>query len=37
MAPMFFYEVGLGIWLLVKGMRAPAAAGGPNPAPTEMS
>lgn len=24
MAPMFFYEVGLGLWLLVKGLRAPA-------------
>jgi hypothetical protein len=24
MAPMFFYEVGLGIWLLIKGLRAPA-------------
>ena len=23
MLPMFFYEVGLGIWLLVKGIRAP--------------
>jgi hypothetical protein len=26
MAPMFFYEVGLGIWLLVKGIQAPTAA-----------
>jgi hypothetical protein len=25
MAPMFFYEVGLGLWLLVKGLREPAA------------
>jgi hypothetical protein len=25
MAPMFFYEVGLGLWLLIKGLRAPAA------------
>ncbi|HEX2120253.1 MAG TPA: DUF4386 domain-containing protein [Thermoanaerobaculia bacterium] len=24
MAPMFFYEVGLGLWLLVRGLRAPA-------------
>lgn len=24
MAPMFFYEVGLGIWLLAKGLKAPA-------------
>ena len=24
MAPMFFYEVGLGLWLLVKGLQAPA-------------
>jgi hypothetical protein len=24
MAPMFFYEVGLGLWLLVKGLREPA-------------
>lgn len=23
MAPMFFYEVGLGLWLLIKGLRAP--------------
>jgi len=23
MAPMFFYEVGLGLWLLIKGIRAP--------------
>jgi len=27
MAPMFFYEVGLGLWLLIKGIRAPAASG----------
>lgn len=26
MAPMFFYEVGLGLWLLIKGLREPAAA-----------
>ncbi|MEA2238753.1 MAG: hypothetical protein QOC81_3477 [Thermoanaerobaculia bacterium] len=26
MAPMFFYEVGLGFWLLVKGIRAPSMA-----------
>jgi Domain of unknown function (DUF4386) len=26
MAPMFFYEVGLGLWLLVKGLRAPIVA-----------
>lgn len=26
MAPMFFYEVGLGVWLLAKGLRAPGAA-----------
>lgn len=25
MAPMFFYEVGLGLWLLVKGIHAPIA------------
>ena len=25
MAPMFFYEVGLGLWLLIKGLREPAA------------
>jgi hypothetical protein len=25
MAPMFFYEVGLGLWLLIKGIRAPAS------------
>lgn len=25
MAPMFFYEVGLGLWLLVKGLRVPPA------------
>jgi hypothetical protein len=25
MAPMFFYEVGLGLWLLLKGLRAPTA------------
>lgn len=24
MAPMFFYEVGLGLWLLIKGLREPA-------------
>ena len=24
MAPMFFYEVGLGLWLLIKGLRIPA-------------
>jgi Domain of unknown function (DUF4386) len=23
MAPMFFYEVGLGLWLLIKGLREP--------------
>ena len=23
MAPMFFYEVGLGLWLLIKGLRVP--------------
>jgi hypothetical protein len=26
MAPMFFYEVGLGSWLLIKGLRSPVAA-----------
>ena len=26
MFPMFLYEVGLGLWLLVKGLREPAAA-----------
>ena len=26
MAPMFFYEVGLGLWLLVKGIQAPIVA-----------
>lgn len=26
MVPMFFYEVGLGIWLLAKGLRDPGAA-----------
>lgn len=26
MAPMFFYEVGLGLWLLIKGIRAPIAS-----------
>lgn len=26
MAPMFFFEVGLGFWLLVKGIRAPLIA-----------
>jgi hypothetical protein len=25
MAPMFFYEVGLGLWLLTRGLRVPAA------------
>jgi hypothetical protein len=25
MAPMFFYEVGMGLWLLVKGLRVPTA------------
>ena len=25
MAPMFFFEVGLGLWLLVKGLREPTA------------
>jgi len=25
MAPMFFYEVGLGLWLLIKGIRTPVA------------
>jgi Domain of unknown function (DUF4386) len=25
MAPMFFYEVGLGLWLLVKGLQVPSA------------
>lgn len=25
MAPMFFFEVGLGLWLLIKGLRVPAA------------
>lgn len=24
MVPMFFYEVGLGVWLMVKGLREPA-------------
>lgn len=24
MAPMFFYEVGLGLWLLIKGLREPS-------------
>ena len=27
MVPMFFFEVGLGLWLLIKGLRPPAAAG----------
>ena len=31
MAPMFFYEVGLGLWLLVKGLRAPAVEWRPPP------
>jgi hypothetical protein len=26
MAPMFFFEVGMGIWLLAKGLREPAGA-----------
>jgi len=26
MAPMFIYEVGLGLWLIVKGLRAPMIA-----------
>jgi len=26
MAPMFIYEVGLGLWLLIKGIRAPSVA-----------
>lgn len=28
MAPMFFYEVGLGLWLLIKGLREPVNTGG---------
>jgi len=28
MVPMFFYEVPLGLWLLVKGVRAPTVGGG---------
>jgi Domain of unknown function (DUF4386) len=28
MAPMFFYEVPLGLWFLLKGVRAPAARAG---------
>ena len=27
MAPMFFYEVGLGLWLLIKGLRVPVSSG----------
>jgi len=27
MVPMFFYEVPLGLWFLVKGVSAPAAKG----------
>jgi Domain of unknown function (DUF4386) len=26
MVPMFFYEVGLGLWLLLKGLRTPPGA-----------
>ncbi|HVS31037.1 MAG TPA: DUF4386 domain-containing protein [Thermoanaerobaculia bacterium] len=26
MAPMFFYEVGLGLWLVIKGLRQPSEA-----------
>jgi len=26
MVPMFLYEVGLGLWLLSKGLKAPPAA-----------
>jgi len=28
MVPMFFYEVPLGLWFLVKGVRAPTVGGG---------
>ncbi len=31
MVPMFFYEVGLGLWLVVKGIRAPLIAGSTAP------
>ena len=27
MVPMFFYEVPLGLWFLVKGVRAPTTTG----------
>jgi hypothetical protein len=27
MVPMFFYEVGLGVWLIVKGIRTPTGVG----------
>jgi hypothetical protein len=26
MVPMFFFEVGMGLWLLTKGLRPPAIA-----------
>jgi hypothetical protein len=26
MVPMFFYEVPLGLWFLIRGVRAPSAA-----------
>jgi hypothetical protein len=27
MVPMFFYEVPLGLWFLIKGVRTPTAGG----------
>jgi Domain of unknown function (DUF4386) len=35
MVPMFFYEVGLGLWLLIKGLRAPLLHGSTMSAPNE--
>lgn len=31
MAPMFFFEVGLGLWLLIKGLRVPVAPAASKP------
>lgn len=37
MAPMFFYEVGLGLWLLIKGLRIPAPQALPPAGGTEWT
>lgn len=37
MAPMFLYEVGLGLWLLIKGLRVPAPQALPPAGGTEWT